>query len=114
MNVHVPSLSVESRLSNADCFRLGLHVAHHRSAEAIAELVKLPGGAAQATALAMEWGHPIHFRPDSDFLSVGLSGRHRTKLAEEAHKRVTDLPDLVSLIVAQVAKDHLWAAILDD
>lgn len=51
--------------------------------------------------------------PGIELVTVSLSAKHRTKLAAEARDRGLMMPDLAGVVLARVAADDLFGALLD-
>lgn len=52
-------------------------------------------------------------QPGNELVTVHLSAKHRTKLAAEARSRALLMPDFAGILLAKVAADGLFAAILE-
>lgn len=110
-----PAPPFSDRWPNKKCFHVGVMLAKGYSYPAIATQLADGTTKQDLTAMASFWGYvPKAKRRGYSIVEVSMAGRHRTKIAMEAIARGMDLPDLVSEVMAAVARDSLWAAVLDN
>jgi len=84
------------------------------SAPSIAIEIDEPGAEQLIATMLNEWGFtlngPMHTYAK---VQVPLAAKHRTMLAAEARSRDMEMPELCARILAQIAIDRLYAAVLE-
>lgn len=99
---------------NKKCFWIGVHTARGLTAQSVC--AKLNDGATpnMITAMWSHWGYAASVGHHTyAAVPVPLSGIHRTMIDAEAERRGIDLQDLCRTVLENVAKDQLFAAIID-
>lgn len=104
----------EEKWRNGRVARVAFLIGQGWTAQAIADDLADGTTACQITAMTSHWG--ITFRSERHTYApvlVGMAARHRTKLCAEARSRGLELPELASKLLAAVAADGLFEAVLD-
>lgn len=103
------------RWSNRKAFRIGLYAGQGMSVPAIC--THLGDGVTPNTVSGMlsQWGYTL---PSSEKRSYGpvkvmLAAKDRTRIAAEAMNRDISMSELCRRVLANVARDQLWKAVLD-
>lgn len=99
---------------NAKVARVAFMIGQGWTAQAIADELADGTTANQITAMTSHWG--IAIRSDRHTyapLLVAMAAKHRSKLCAEAKSRGMMMPDLAGKLLATVAADGLFGAVLD-
>jgi hypothetical protein len=103
------------RWSNRTAFYIGLYAGQGMSSPAIC--AKLNDGITpnSITGMMSQWGYTL---PQGEKRSYGpvkvmLAAKDRTRIAAEAKARETSMSELCRRVLANVARDQLWKAVLD-
>lgn len=97
-------------MMNKDAFQLGIALANGDDpAKAIERLGLDPGVALPV----IEGFRPLVLLPGHEILTVYMPAKHRTKIAREALERGVDMTEFASRVLATVARDGLFGAVLD-
>jgi hypothetical protein len=100
--------------SNAKCAKVAYLAGQGWTAQATADRLQDGTTARQITAMTSHWGIATKgTRHTYAPLPIELSGRHRGMLAAEALRRGIPLPVLGEKLLATVAADDLFGAVLD-
>lgn len=102
------------RWSNRKAFWIGVYTGQGMSAPAICD--RLGDGVMPNTMTGMlhSWGFALpEGKRSYGPVKVMLAARDRTKIAAEAKARDLDMSELCRRVLANVARDQLWKAVLD-
>lgn len=102
------------RWSNAKAAKIAYLAGQGYSAPSIAIEIKEPEAANTIAHMLNEWGFYMNgIMHTYTKIPVPMAAKHRTMLAAEARQRDTDMPELCTRILTQIAVDRLYAAVLE-
>ena len=104
----------EEKWPNTKVAKVAYLIGQGWTAQAVADELADGTKANQITAMTSHWG--IVIRGDRHTyapLLVAIAAKHRTKLCAEARSRGMMMPDLAGKLLATVAADGLFGAVLD-
>lgn len=103
------------RWSNRKAFWIGVYTGQGMSAPSICD--RLSDGVAPNTVTGMlsQWGFTLPAEGKRSYgpVKVMLAAKDRTRIAAEAKTREIDMSELCRRVLANVARDQLWKAVLD-
>lgn len=102
------------RWSNRKAFWIGVYAGQGMTSPAICD--RLADGVMPNVIRAMtsEWGFTLHeAKRTHGPIKVMLAAKHRTLIATEAKEREISMSELCRRVLANVARDQLWKAVLD-
>lgn len=102
------------RWSNRKAFWIGVYTGQGMSIPAICD--RLADGVTPNTVSGMltQWGFKLpEGKRTYGPVKVMLAARDRTRIAAEANQREIDMSELCRRVLANVARDELWKAVLD-
>jgi hypothetical protein len=102
------------RWSNRKAFYIGLYTGQGMSIPAICD--RLGDGVTPNTVSGMitQWGYRLPAGKHTyGPVKVMLAARDRTKIAAEGGKRGLEIGEICRQVLANVARDDLWKAVLD-